>query len=147
LTVPQYTKQRVSRPDYGLREDVLLPWYRELARQYTAQPYGAHWAGNRTLIELYESLAWTAGEDRWGVVQPLGFHFGLVVCTCTWRACIFSVSSLVRSLLGVPWCGPTGLARTRTFGGSCLCHQMRPLPLPLLPWLQQLGSSHQHEEA
>ena len=61
----QYTKQRVSRPDYGLREDVLLPWYTELARQYTAQPYGAPWHGNRTLIRLYETLAWTAGEDRW----------------------------------------------------------------------------------
>ncbi len=68
---------------------MLLPWYRELARQYTAQPYGAHWAGNRTLIELYESLAWTAGEDRWGVAQLLGFHSGLVVCVHMHLACLY----------------------------------------------------------
>ena len=56
---------------------MLLPWYRELARQYTAQPYGAHWAGNRTLIELYESLAWTAGEDRWAWCSCWAFTSGL----------------------------------------------------------------------
>ena len=81
----------------------------------------------------------TGGEWRscWAFTRGLS-----CVCTCTWCACIFSVSSLVRLLLGVPRCRPTGLARTRTFGGSCLCHQMRPLPLllPLLPWLQPLGS-------
>ena len=61
----QFTKQRISRPDYGLREDVLLPWYATFAAQYIATPYNS-WTGNRSLIEQYESLAWYGGEDRYG---------------------------------------------------------------------------------
>jgi hypothetical protein len=57
----------VSRPDFGLRDDVLLPWYRELAAQYTARPYGAPWLGNRSLLHAYEAMAYAAGEDRFGV--------------------------------------------------------------------------------
>lgn len=38
--VPQYTRQRISKPDYGLREAIMLPWYKDLADQYMASPYG-----------------------------------------------------------------------------------------------------------
>ena len=65
LSPAQFTKQRNSKPDFGLREDILLPWYTELARQYTATPYGTPWAGNTTLLTEYESIAWHAGEDRY----------------------------------------------------------------------------------
>lgn len=53
----QFLLQRYSSPDFGLREDVLLPWYTELARQYTSSstPFGG-WSGNRTLFAYYESL-------------------------------------------------------------------------------------------
>lgn len=59
----QYTKQRHSPADWGLREDVLLPWYYELARQYTAAPYGG-WQGNQSLLALYESMQEGVGEVR-----------------------------------------------------------------------------------
>ncbi len=45
---PQYTNQRRAKPDYGLREEILLPWYTEFANQYLALPYGATWAGQAT---------------------------------------------------------------------------------------------------
>ncbi len=61
---PQFTPQRISKPDYGLREDVLLPWYAELGRQYTATPYNT-WQGNDTLLYLYEASAFAAGEARY----------------------------------------------------------------------------------
>lgn len=62
---PQYTKQRVSKPDYGLREDVLLPWYSALADQYVRSPLDS-WKGNATLIALYDQLARAAGEEKIG---------------------------------------------------------------------------------
>lgn len=61
----QFTKQRTSRPDFGLREDILMPWYTELMHQYTATPYG-EWSGNKTLLDLYEHYAWLGGEIRHG---------------------------------------------------------------------------------
>jgi hypothetical protein len=64
---PQYTAQRVAKPDYGLREEILLPWYTELARQYLSRPYGAQWTGNRTLLDWYERAAYDAGENRYGM--------------------------------------------------------------------------------
>jgi hypothetical protein len=59
----QYTRQRSSKPDYGLREAILLEWYRQLADQYCARPFDS-WAGNATLLEVYEARAYAAGEDR-----------------------------------------------------------------------------------
>jgi hypothetical protein len=60
----QFTLQRQSKPDWGLREDVLLPWYEEFTRQYVSRPYGDVWIGNITLFEWYEELAYHAGENR-----------------------------------------------------------------------------------
>jgi hypothetical protein len=54
----------VSKPDYGLREEILLPWYWELSNQYMQHPYNA-WPGNRTLLRYYERLAFDAGERRY----------------------------------------------------------------------------------
>jgi hypothetical protein len=59
----QYNKQRQSGPDYGLREDVLLPWFNELADAYTAVPYGG-WQGNRTLLLRFEEMMEGVGEKR-----------------------------------------------------------------------------------
>ena len=53
----------MSKPDYGVKEDILLPWYTELMKQYTAGKYG-QWAGNDALAEAYEDLAVSAGE-KW----------------------------------------------------------------------------------
>jgi hypothetical protein len=39
-TFCQYTRQRISKPDYGLREAIMLPWYKDLADLYLASPYG-----------------------------------------------------------------------------------------------------------
>ena len=60
----QYTRQRTSKPDFGLREVILLPWYDELAKQYCATEFGG-WAGNASLLHLYESMAYSWGEDRY----------------------------------------------------------------------------------
>ncbi|MDR3414459.1 MAG: hypothetical protein P4L87_26435, partial [Formivibrio sp.] len=62
---PQFTLQRQSSPDFGLREDILLPWYHAFADQYVRKPWGG-WQGNATLLPLYESMAWKNGEDRFG---------------------------------------------------------------------------------
>ena len=59
----QYTRQRSSKPDYGLRDAILLKWYHMLAEQYCAQPYGS-WTGNVSLLAAYEARAFAAGEDR-----------------------------------------------------------------------------------
>ena len=59
----QYTRQRIARPDWGLREAILLPWYKELADQYLASPYDS-WSGNYSLFTSYEQRAETAGEIR-----------------------------------------------------------------------------------
>ena len=58
-----YTKQRHAKSYTGHREDVLLPWYAELARQYTATPYG-EWKGNRTLLLLYEDMQAAVQQRR-----------------------------------------------------------------------------------
>ncbi len=63
----QYITQRDSAPDFGLIESVLLPWYTELAAQYTAAPYGG-WAGNRSLLTQYEDMQAAAGEKRFSVM-------------------------------------------------------------------------------
>ena len=60
----QYTKQRQSKPSYGLRDAVLIHWYTELARQYTSTRYNT-WQGNATLLHQYEALAFDAGETRY----------------------------------------------------------------------------------
>lgn len=36
----------------------MLPWYTEFGRQYLAQPYGAEWKGNFTLLHAYEKAAY-----------------------------------------------------------------------------------------
>ena len=59
----QYTRQRIARPDWGLREAILLPWYKELADQYLASPYDS-WSGNYSLFTSYEQRAEAAGEVR-----------------------------------------------------------------------------------
>ena len=58
----------MSRPDFGLTDEILLPWYHEFARQYTSasRPYGSPWTGNTTLFRLYEHMAYLAGEVRFG---------------------------------------------------------------------------------
>ncbi|MDR3740405.1 MAG: hypothetical protein P4L40_15435 [Terracidiphilus sp.] len=61
----QFTTQRSSRPDFGLREDVLLPWYHAFTEQYTRVAWG-QWAGNASLLALYEDMAWEHGENRFG---------------------------------------------------------------------------------
>ena len=69
----QYTRQRSSKPDFGLREEILLPWYHVFTRQYMASPYG-EWGGNSTLLDVYKRIAWLHGEDpfsRW----PKGNRF------------------------------------------------------------------------
>jgi hypothetical protein len=53
----------MSKPDYGLREAILLPWYNTLADQYLLTPYGT-WGGNATLLSHYETSAYDAGESR-----------------------------------------------------------------------------------
>jgi hypothetical protein len=60
---PQYTRQRISQPDFGLREDILLPWYHTLMQQYVARPFGS-WSGNATLFVEYEASAKAHGERR-----------------------------------------------------------------------------------
>ncbi len=68
VCVLQFTPQRQSTPDFGLRESILLPWYEELAKQYLARPFGIPWAGNASLLALYEQLAYDAGENRFGML-------------------------------------------------------------------------------
>lgn len=60
----QFILQRASRPDFGLREDVILPWYEELAKQYCARPFGG-WQGNRTLLLLHDDMQAALGERRY----------------------------------------------------------------------------------
>ena len=66
----QYTVQRSGSPDTGLREEILLPWYTELANQYLATPYGSEWKGNFSLLHMYEKLAYDNLEDRFNVRAP-----------------------------------------------------------------------------
>jgi len=56
----QFYGQRLLGPDFGLRDEILLPWYYEFALQYAAQPFG-EWKGNLSLINLYDQMAanWT----------------------------------------------------------------------------------------
>lgn len=61
----QYTRQRSSKPDYGLHEGVLLPWYKELQEQYVKTKWG-EWPGNHSLIEYHERLATAQGMRRFG---------------------------------------------------------------------------------
>jgi hypothetical protein len=61
----QYILQRDSSPDFGLREDVYLPFYEELARQYCATGYG-EWRGNRTLLLWYEEMQVGKKEKLYG---------------------------------------------------------------------------------
>ena len=68
----QFTKQRAAKPDFGLREAILLPWYGELARQYIARPYGTPWQGNASLLAAYELAAFDAGETRFNRAVDLG---------------------------------------------------------------------------
>lgn len=65
----QYTLQRQSKPDFGLCEEVLLPFYTELASQYCAVGFGA-WAGNASLLTLYEQLAEAARERKHAIEYP-----------------------------------------------------------------------------
>ena len=52
-----------SKPDFGLREEILLPWYHLLTNQYMAQPYG-RWEGNTTLMKEYHRRAYLHGENQ-----------------------------------------------------------------------------------
>ena len=60
----QYTQQRASKPDFGMRDETLLPWYHELARQYAplSRPYFTEWKGNVSLLRYYEEISFLAGE-------------------------------------------------------------------------------------
>ena len=62
MFVLQYTLQRMSTPDFGLVEKVLLPWYNEFTRQYVNQAWGG-WRGNASLFAQYQRIAWANGED------------------------------------------------------------------------------------
>ncbi len=62
--VSQYTRQRTSKPDYGLIEDVLLPWYYTLMQQYANRPFGG-WSGNETMNSLYEQMMLEYGQERY----------------------------------------------------------------------------------
>ncbi len=53
----------MSKPNYGLREVIYLPWYTALADQYLSTPYGG-WQGNATLLHVYEASSFQAGESR-----------------------------------------------------------------------------------
>ena len=66
----QYTRQRIATPDHGLRESILLPWYTALADQYTTTAFGS-WKGNASLLHLYETTAFAAGENRFSrMIDP-----------------------------------------------------------------------------
>jgi hypothetical protein len=54
----------MSKPDYGLVEEVLLPWHFTFMSQYTAGSFGS-WAGNATLHALYEDMAIANGQIRY----------------------------------------------------------------------------------
>ena len=60
----QYTRQRQSSPDYGLKEEILLPWYQILQSQYTAKPWNGWGEGNATLNAQYEQMAIDYGQKR-----------------------------------------------------------------------------------
>ena len=60
LSFEQYAHQRVERNGFTIAEEVILPWYLELARAYTATPYGA-WKGDRQLLVKYNALVKEAG--------------------------------------------------------------------------------------
>ena len=60
--VGQYRSQR-EKPAFGFTEDIMLPWYAELAKQYTAGAWNS-WRGNVSLLELYEAMAAARGEAR-----------------------------------------------------------------------------------
>jgi hypothetical protein len=77
----QFTRQRSSKPDWGLREAILLPWYTELAAQYLARPYGAPWTGNSTLLASYEQRAWVRSGFTHALPlrEPLAIAFALLL--------------------------------------------------------------------
>ena len=60
LSFEQYVQQRLERNGFYIDDDVILPWYHELARAYTATPYGA-WKGDRQLLVKYNALVKEAG--------------------------------------------------------------------------------------
>jgi hypothetical protein len=93
MRVPQYTRQRLSQPDFGLRESILLPWYMALADQYLRTRFNS-WAGNTSLLHHYERLAFAAvgvpacaspcvGVLVWFLLHRIGFTLAVL---CAVRA-------------------------------------------------------------